>query len=324
MAIKQNSKNKAQFIKAFCFLIFLSLILTGQKTAFAASWMYAHDAVGDSLDEHNAGIFEIFGMGIKDDGKNIWVGISSHMGRDGHYKDYSYDSAGNRYVISNGNIGWGDIFFDFSGNREFGISNDNRQLFGVRFAPGNDSKVGVGVYSNVFGVGVQTENAGYRNFGRHHNTVLSKRGQQQPNNVGHLAWNDPYWGERYTNSSYTESVPNVIASGNRVGDVISLDNNSLYAAGFDGGLFQGSQLFGFKFSRSLFPNGNYIASLFEECLNDAIALRGNFDTPVSKIDEVVLTPPPETKPVPEPSGIIGFVIVGLVGAKRVLKLKHES
>jgi hypothetical protein len=210
------------------------------------------------------------------------------------------------------------MFFDFSGNREFGTSNDNRQLFGIRFAPGNDSKVGVAVYSNVFGVGVEAHNAGYLNFGRHYNTLPTWQ-KKQTTNVGDLAWNDTYWGSRYTYSLNRDAVPNVIAEGDRLGDVTLLDSNSLYAAGFGQGLFQGSQLFGFKFSRSLLPSGNFIASLFEECLNDAIALRGHLDTPAPKPDVIV----PPIKSVPEPSGVIGLLMVGLLGGKRILRVKRE-
>lgn len=105
----------------------------------------------------------------------------------------------------------------------------------------------------------------------------------------------------------------------RLGDVTLLDSNSLYAAGFGQGLFQGSQLFGFKFSRSVLPSGNFIASLFEECLNDAIALRGHLDTPAPKVDVIV----PPIKSVPEPSGVVGLLIVGLLGGKRILRVKRE-
>ncbi len=302
--------------------------MTGHKASFAADWMYARDAVGDYLSSSTARDYDIFGIGIKDDGDNVFVGINSNMSRDG-YNVSRICSGGRCYNISNGNIGWGDFFFDFSGNREFGTSNDNRQLFGVRFALGNDSKVGLGIYNNVYGVGVEDQNAGYLNFGRHY-TSLPTTWQKQTTNVGDLAWNNAYWGSRYTYSGNKEAVPNVIASGDRIGDVELLDSNSLYAAGFGQGLFQGSQLFGFKFSRSLLPSGNFIASLFEECLNDAIALRGHLDTPAPKIIVPPVQPPvipviPVTPPqaVPEPSGIIGLLLVGLLGGKRVLRLKRN-
>lgn len=209
MSIYRFQIKPIQLIKAFCFLLSLSLILTGHKATFAADWMYARDAVGDALDAGDGSTFDIFGIGIKDDGNDVWVGINSNMSRDGYYRNQSC-SATRCYPISNGNIGWGDLFFDFSGNSEFGTSNDNRQLFGIRFAPGNDSKVGVGVYSNVFGVSVEAQNAGYLNFGRHYNTLPTWQ-KKQTTNVGDLAWNDAYWGSRYTYSLNREAVPNVIA-----------------------------------------------------------------------------------------------------------------
>ncbi|MEH1783444.1 MAG: XDD3 family exosortase-dependent surface protein [Nostoc sp.] len=332
-----------RLIKSLCFLLPLSLILTANKATLAADWMYARDAVGDALDTSDGSAFDIFGIGIKDDGNDVWIGINANMSRDG-YNMSRVCNGKQCYNISNGNIGWGDLFFDFSGNSQFGTSNDNRQLFGIRFAPGNDSKVGLGVYKNVFGVGVETQNAGYRNFGRYYNSLSAK--QKQTANVGDLAWNDTYWGGdprytagRYTYSLNTESVPNVIASGDRLGDVTLLDSNSLYAAGFGQGLFQGSQLFGFKFSRSLLPSGNFIASLFEECLNDSIALRGHLDAPPPPVTPpvqppvtppiqppIILPPQPPTSPirdVPEPSGIIGLLIFALLGKKRTLQVKRE-
>ncbi|MEA5573018.1 XDD3 family exosortase-dependent surface protein [Calothrix sp. UHCC 0171] len=324
MPINCNHQTKSkQLINSLFFILPLAFILAGQKASFAADWMYARDAVGDYLSSSTARDYDIFGIGIKDDGDNVFVGINSNMSRDGYNVSQRICSGGQCYNISNGNIGWGDLFFDFSGNREFGTSNDNRQLFGVRFAPGNDSKVGLGIYNNVYGVGVQGQNAGYLNFGRHYNSLPTQQ-QKQTTNVGDLAWNDSYWGSRYTYSGNREAVPNVIALGDRIGDVELLDSNSLYAAGFGQGLFQGSQLFGFKFSRSLLPSGNFIASLFEECLNDAIALRGRFDVPIPKI--VTPPQPPVTLPpiesVPEPSAIAGLIMVALLGGKRVLRLKR--
>jgi hypothetical protein len=321
---------KMQLLKSLCALLPLSLVLTAYKPALANNWQYARDAVGDGLGSNNSSLYDIFGIGIKDDGNDIWVGVNANLGLEGNNTS-QVCSGGRCWVVSNGNIGWGDLFFDFSGNREFGTSNDNRQLFGVRFAPGNDSKVELGVYSNVFGVGVQAQNAGFLNFGRHYNTLPTVQ-QKQTTNVGDLAWNDPYWGSRYTYSLNREAVPNVIASGNRIGDVTLLDSNSLYAAGFDSGLFQGSKLFGFKFSRSLLPSGNFIASLFQECLNDAIALRGHFNipappppppvqppAPVEPSTPIVELPPTPVQDVPEPSGVIGLLIVSLLGVRKIIR-----
>jgi hypothetical protein len=312
-------------VKALSVLPILSVLGFIADSAQAFSWQYARDAAGDSLDLSGGRSFDILGMGILDDGQNITIGISANMGIGGHNVDNNRVCSGSTcYPVPNGNIGWGDLFFDFTGNREFGTSNDNRQLFGVRFAPGNDSGVSLGVYRNVYGVGVQTSNAGYRNLGRHYNSLPTAH-QQATTNVGDLAWNDTYWGGnggRFTYSVNTESMPNVIASGERIGDVNLLDQNALLANGFSGNL-GGSQLFGFQFARSLFPNGQFIATLLEECLNDAIALRGNLTPP-----PVVPPPPPPEPPatsVPEPSSIVALTTLGaFLAQKRFSKNANQQ
>ncbi|MDP5018492.1 PEP-CTERM sorting domain-containing protein [Anabaena sp. UHCC 0187] len=121
--------------------------------------------------------------------------------------------------------------------------------------------------------------------------------------MGDLAWNDAYYAPY--NSSWTSNpVPNVIESGNKIGDITMLNSAELAAAGFDlSSLGQkGSETFGFKFAKSLLPIGQYLATLILECNNDAIALRG-------ETTKIIVEPPKE---VPEPSSIFGIMTTALI------------
>jgi hypothetical protein len=287
-------------------LLGLISLLAFPNVAKANSWRYIADQKDDSADLYrrtsNYRSFDIRGMGFRDDGQDLWFGISSNMNERGHS---TIQGTVNGYAVPDWNIGWGDMLFDFSGRNNFRQASLNRELFGIKFTPFNDSPVATGVYRNVKGLGVQDQNAGYGNFGRLNNDLNNR-----PMNVGELAWNDPYWGV-YSDAKYgyrTDPIANVIDSGAiRIGDVQFLDYSALYANGFSrspSNFEHGKFLFGFKFSKSLFPNGDFIASLFQECLNDAISMRGalSFTAPPT-IDPPAIDPPAIDPPTIDPPTI---------------------
>jgi hypothetical protein len=269
---------------------------TAKAGTIINDWNIATDPHDDSLWIDSSGIFELHNMGIKDDGENIWVGINGNVPLTGHNTGYSV--AG--FPISNGNIGLGDLFFDFSGSGNFENASNNHGLYGVRFSPNNDSGVSsLGLYEYVKAKDVEKLNAGYWNLGSYNLEVRQNTGHD--GQVGDLAVNNPYYAP-YTNSYTSKPMPNVISEGQYKGGITLLNNSDLLAAGFNPGILptQGAYTYGFKFAKSLLPNGNYIASLFEECLNDGIALVGSFEP--KKLE------PPQS--VPESSSILGISLLG--------------
>lgn len=275
-------------------------------------WNYAIDPNYDSLDDDGRGnttaggtLFEIYRMAVKDDvsANTIWIAINANLPLEGANVTPRED-----YEISNGNQGYGDLFFDFSGTGNFKNASDSNSLFGIRFAPSNDSNVqGTGVYSGVKAKSVIAQNAGWSNLYNHNiNAVLPLTGMDAA--MGFLDWNDVYYSPYITEGSHKKPetlIPNIIESGNKIGDITMVDGAALAAAGFILGDPEygelGTHTIGFKFDKSLLPVGSYVASLILECNNDAIALEG------------------ETQPhaIPEPSLIFGTLLgFGAIVAKR--------
>lgn len=253
-------------------------------------WNYTFDPGFDSLAGTGNGIvtpgptiYEIFGMAIKDDidTDSIWIALNANLPLTGNPTATVIDGL----PVPDGNIGWGDIFFDFSGIGNFQAASNTNSLYGIRFAETNDSGApSVGVYSNVSGFWNGGQNAGYWSLATHNARLEQLSGNSAV--TGDLAWNDPY----YNLNTASPRTPNSIAntpSLTRIGDIEFVSNLQLIEQGFDRNFFPelGSQMIGFKFDKSLFPYGNFIATLLLECINDAIAAVGN------------LAPPP---PVPEP------------------------
>ena len=303
----------------------ISFVAAMGQSARAADWMYATDASNDAFSSAgNQSVFEIYGMGIKDDGDHVWVGINSGLGVNG--KDFGPDSS-----IEDKNIGWGDLFFDFSPESNFEDSSNASTLFGIHFAANNDTLINgqdpqIGVYGNVKGRSVQSTNGGFKNFGAHEYYVNGKSFEQRPGyvkpTIGDLSNTDSYYG-RFTNSwTGDDYIANSIGSGTFLGSIEMLSSQSLFDQGFDIGVFGQSvtPTFGFKFERSLLPDGDFIASIFEECLNDAIALVGALAPPPVEeppVEEPPVVQPPisdppisDPVPVPEPGTLLATVMFG--------------
>jgi hypothetical protein len=284
-------------------------------------WNYAIDPSYDSLDIGDgpngvvAGgtIYEIYGMAVKDDvsANTIWIAISANLPLAG--KDTG--PIVNGYPVSNSNIGFGDLFFDFSDQNNFKAASDSNSLFGIRFAPNNDSNApSTGIYSGVKAKSVVAQNAGWSNPYNHNvNGVLPRRGMDAA--MGDLAWNDAYYSPYLTEGSHSQPetlIPNIIESGTKVGDITMLGDPELAAAGFVLDIFpaRGSQTIGFKFDKSLLPVDSYVANLIVECNNDAIALKGETQPLLPKEE------------IPEPSFIFGTLLgFGAIAAKRKCKQK---
>ncbi|PSB36459.1 PEP-CTERM sorting domain-containing protein [filamentous cyanobacterium Phorm 6] len=283
--------------------VFFAVITLQQQKATAATlsggWNYAIDSFSDGVTggQVGGGEFEFYGIAVKETSDTAFVAINSNLSLAGYA-----DSAAQR-----GNINYGDLFFNFSG-QNFNTANANGNLFAVRFAAGNDSGVATtGVYSNVSAKSVTQLNSGFTNLTQFNTRVQSAGGTPS---MGDLSATDPYFQQTGENT-----VLNSIGSGTKVGEISSLTPATLSALGLNFAQFNavGSQTIGFSFNKSSMPSGNYIANLFAECANDAIALKGSFSQDSAEA-------------VPEPSTVFGTLVglsfLGIGAAKRKIKYRN--
>ncbi|MFM7405785.1 MAG: hypothetical protein ACKO3K_03715 [Cuspidothrix sp.] len=111
----------------------------------------------------------------------------------------------------------------------------------------------------------------------------------------------------YSNSGGYIPILNVIDLGDKIGDIYMLNENDLTTAGLDFGHFQatGTYTMGFRFNKSLIPNGNYVANIFLDCGNDAVALKGKLQS------------------VPEPNINIGLFFLGFIFTMNHIRKHHK-
>lgn len=244
---------------------------TATAGQFHNGWNYAIDAIGDGS---GGAKYDIYGMATMETSDTIWVALTGGTPLAGVSERRA----------AGGNIGWGDLFFNFTGN-DFRTASQNNALFGVRFAENNDSGASqLGVYRNVSAKSVTSINMGYNSLQHYYNS-----GYYRENTMGtDIATKQQaydYFGQR-------TSINNVIASGNWVGGINMHSQQELLNAGLDFGHFNalGTHTFGFSFDKSLIGSGDYLASLFLECGNDGVALAGS---------------------VPEPSTLAGLALLGV-------------
>ncbi len=295
-----NSIAKNSIRWTYSAAIFCVVIALQQQKATAATlsggWNYAIDSFTDGVTgpQIGGGEFEFYGIAVKETSDTAFVAINSNLNLAGYA-----DSAAQR-----GNINYGDLFFNFSG-QNFNTANANGNLFAVRFAAGNDSGVATtGVYSNVIAKSVTQLNSGFTNLTQFNTRVQSAGGTPS---MGDLSATDPYFEQN-------GPILNSIAAGTKVGEINSLTPAALSALGLNFAQFNavGSQTIGFSFNKSSMPSGNYIANLFAECANDAIALKGSFQTASAEA-------------VPEPSTVFGTLVgLGILAAKRKFKRQTSS
>ena len=251
--------------------------MTGQQAnagTIYKDWNYGIDAFNDGSGGSG---YEINGMAIKETSDSLFVALTGGTKLTGTYASDAADQ----------NIGWGDLFFNFT-DKTFKAASDANSLFGIRFAGTNDSMVSsTGVYKNVQAASVTATNNGYSSLKQYYDSGWNRE-NTKGTDFATKADAYAYFGQG--------SILNVIGSGTKVGDITMLTSSALSAAGLDFAKFSasGSQTIGFQFSKSLLEGGNYIVNTFIECGNDGVAVKGNL------------------KDVPEPSGIAGIALVGLV------------
>lgn len=261
-------------------------------------WNYAVDSFEDGTQGRTIGqnsAFEFYGMAVKQTRNKVFFAINSNLSQDGK----AYSNA------RNGSVSYGDLFLNFA--NQSSVSEANGGLHAIRFNEANDSKdfgIEKGLYSDVTGVGLMTDNLGYADLEDYRNKVNNNYGGNT--SFGDLDAQTAYFnhdnGSTLNTSAYGYTN---IESGTLLGGIEEISN--LAALGLDFGHFgmTGTETFGFSVDRDLLPDGEFIAHLFAECDNDGIALAGNLAD------------------VPEPTSILSLALLGLAGAGcRRMKKKH--
>ncbi|VXD13874.1 conserved exported hypothetical protein [Planktothrix serta PCC 8927] len=241
-------------------------------------WNYGIDSFADGSGGES---FNIRGIAIKETSDSIFVALTGGTPLTGVANNGAADK----------NIGWGDLFLNFT-NKNFTTASNDKSLFGVRFAGTNDSQVATtGLYSNVKGASVTNVNHGYSTLKQYYGAGFDKV-NTQGTDLATKASVYSYFGEK-------TAILNVIDSGaNKLGGIQSLSATALQNQGLNFGFFsaQGSQTLGFSLNKSDLGladgNYDYMASIFLECGNDGVALNGGVS-------------------VPEPGSLAGLALVGL-------------
>jgi hypothetical protein len=261
--------------------------MTGQAAQAGTlhnGWNYSIDSFNDGTEGGTIGQnskFEFYGMAYKQVGNQVVFAINSNLAKTG----YNYGGA------AGGNIGYGDLMLDFTGQGS--LSGANGSLQAVKFAT-NDGSNSMGVYDGVTAKSVTTANSGYGTTNSHTATVSYLGGTAS-------------YGEVASNTSYIDgnaAALNVIDTGTYRGGITEIADFS--GLGLDFGHFNatGTQTFGFSIDKSLLKRGSFVASLFAECGNDGLVLTGAI--------------------VPEPSAMIGLTAVGLMAGASQLRKRRRA
>jgi hypothetical protein len=270
-------------------------VVAGQQQAKAdllpdaSGWDYAIGASGNGT---GGDVFDYKGIALRETEDTLFVALNTNMTLAGA----NWTSGGRTETIN-----YGDLFFNFSG-KTFKEASDQGLLSAVHFATqGSDSGVSqVGLYNNVKAKSVARYNFGWNNVTDWSNRVGGN------NSYGDLTSSDAYFAGQQTGSGLTVggkaqgAILNSIASGNKVGDIMMMNNSQLTAAGLNFGKFgaaaNGTQTLGFSFKKTKdFKTGSsFIANLFAECGNDGLAIK----SAITK------------RKVPEPATMGGLALVG--------------
>jgi hypothetical protein len=255
-------------------------------------WSYASDSFNDSTAgsplQVGGTLYETYGMAFKQTDDTVYFAINSNL-----------PVGGVPSAALDGYTRWGDLFLNFSG-QDLNTASANGNLLAIRFDGQNESGVSsTGAYQNVVAKSVAPANYGFPTLASHTNAVINGGGNPTH---GELSAFDPYFDQ-------SQPLQNVMASGDKVGDINFLNLTDFSNLGLDFGYVGaiGSQTIGFSLDRSLLPDeGSFIAHLAAECANDISTIVGNL-APIT----------PES--VPEPSAILGLSLVGLLGGSRFRK-----
>lgn len=253
-------------------------------STFHQGWTYSIDAQDDGSGGPE---YEIDGLAIKETMDSVYFAIKGETALTGVETLDAED----------GNIGWGDLLLNFTG----APLNQANDLWGIRFAATNDSGVAdVGLFRDVTAQSVAAENNGYDSLSAYYGA-----GYGRSDTLGDLATESAAL--NYVGAA--TPVLSSIQTGQWVGAIDFLSDQTAAQAGLDFSYFNtvGSEVHTFRIDRALLPGGDFIATLFLECINDGVALLGSFQGS-------------SPQGVPEPLGISGLLLVGFMAS---LTLRHD-
>jgi hypothetical protein len=213
-------------------------LMVGKNPADEHGWQYAIDSFNDGVSGTQIGgnVYEIYNLALRETSDSIWVAINGNLPLTGT------DAVG----AEDGNIGWGDLFFNFS-SKDFTTASNEGSLFAVRYAGTNDSLAPkIGLYGNVTATSTQAYNQRVTNY------------CQEPAcgpSLGDLAADTSYFDQ-------TQSL-NAIASGKFLTSIMYLSDAELLKAGYDLNRFGGQHTIAFKFNKSGICESGYCKSVPE-------------------------------------------------------------
>ncbi|MGB3692249.1 MAG: XDD3 family exosortase-dependent surface protein [Spirulinaceae cyanobacterium] len=265
----------------------IALGLGFAEAAQAFSWNYTADSFADGTGNGQVGgDYEIFGTAYAQKGNRLYIGINSNLAKGG----VAYNGA------ADGNINYGDFFFNFSG-KNFNTAMKDGDLFAVKFAEGNDSgATELGLYGGVQAKSVTKQNSGFDSL-KKYNDAINKQTEKDAS-LGDLTIQ-----QSYDYLGKDSSILNVIDTYKTVvsNDVTLIDDFSSLGLDFASNLGKtGKYTYGFSFDVSSLPKGDFIAHLLVECGNDSVAILGDI----------------ETQDVPEPATAASLAVFGLGLAMR--------
>jgi len=196
-----------------------STMLLVQENNF--EWQYAIDAPdsdlflhdGDGVNGNQLGTtFEMYGMAFKETPTHLYFVVSGELSLAG---DPHPNAQG-------GTVTHGDLFLNLTAN-DFKTASDNQSLYGIRYAPLNDSGAPeVGVYKDVSAKSVTSTNRGFASLAAYQTKITD---------LGSI----PDYGDFDMNQTYYASniSLNVIKSGELLGPIEMLSPPELEAVGYD-------------------------------------------------------------------------------------------
>jgi hypothetical protein len=223
-------------------------LMIGKNPADEHGWQYAIDSFNDGVSGTQIGgnVYEIYSLALRETSDSLWVVINGNLPLTGT------DAVG----AEDGNIGWGDLFFNFSG-KDFTTASKEGSLFAVRYAGTNDSFVPeIGLYGNVTATSTTAINSGFSSIKAYNQRVTNYC--QEPGcgpSLGDLAADASYFDQ-------TQSL-NAIASGKFLTSIMYLSDAELLKAGYDLNRFGGQHTIAFKFNKSGICESGYCKSVPE-------------------------------------------------------------
>lgn len=218
------------------------------------------DGVSGSIVGGANSTFELYGMGYTQVDTTLFFGFNTNLPIGGDPNP----------IALNGSVAWGDLFLNFS-DQPFDDAIAAGDVYGIRFDAANDSYMPtLGLYQVQATANVTVFNSGFLSLADYQQTVLEAGGTPS---MGAIPMDGSY-------ISNTELPQNVIADGTLLSDQVQfIEDFSTVGLGADFGFGSvlpeiGTYTYGFSVDASALPLDDFIAHVFAECVNDALALRG--------------------------------------------------